>query len=659
MLEINTRAQKKSLQALRPLLFCLLLGCFMTLSGEMLSRRSVMKTLLYVWQRPNAFFYNAMIVSATLSPALLLRRRIFYYTVASVVWTVLHVVDMVTRMLRITPMSAHDVLVFFTNLDITNSYVTLWQVALIILCVLLVILGLIRLFKRAPKAQPSRGAAAVFIVLLWAATAGCTLLYAPYNCDYTDPVKGFNQGGFAYSFLRSFIDRGVDKPEEYDEEIIDDIREEVETQEQAYAPGANFIFLQLESFVDPVNFVGVTCSEDPVPNFTRLKAENSTGYLRVPMIGGGTANVEFEVITGMRLSDFGTGEYPYTTILQSETCETVAYDLKALGYTAHAIHNNTGTFYNRNLVLPMLGFDSFTSLEYMQNVTRNALGWCRDEVLTQCILDALQSTEKEDMVFAVSVQGHGKYPTAAPETPYAIQCEGLEGDESAENAFEYYINQLHETDQFIGELVAALESYPEPVVLVIYGDHLPALDIEESDLSMQSLLHTEYVLWANDGTLAKEDREIAAYQLTAYTLGRKDIGVGMLTSFHQQCWEKENYLDELAALEYDMLYGDKYLFDGASPYQPTNMRMGVKDIAAQSAVLRDEYVIVRGENFTPYSTVYLQGKALHTTYVDTQMLVAKLGLLMSAEQGDQVLVCQVGEDGTVLSAASAIALESN
>ena len=131
-----------------------------------------------------------------------------------------------------------------------------------------------------------------------------------------------------------------------------------------------------------------------------------------------------------------------------------------------------------------------------------------------------------------------------------------------------------------------------------------------------------------------------------------------MMQFHQQCWHNEDYLDALAALEYDMLYGDKYLFDGATPYHPTNMRMGVKEITAASAALRDDYVIVRGEHFTPYSTVYLKGKALDTTYVDAQMLVAKLGLLTKAEAGDQVLICQVGDEGTVLSAAGAIALET-
>ena len=658
MAEIKTRTQPKALSRLMPMLFCVLLAAGLTLGGEMLSRRSPLGAVAYAVQRPYAYLYNVMLVALTLSPALLLKRRIFYYTIVGIVWALLHVTDMIIRMLRITPFAAHDVMVFFTNLDITNSYVTLWQVGLIVLFALALVFGLIALFRRAPRVQPQRGTALLFILLLTAGTLLGTLAYEPYNRDYSDPVKGFNRGGFAYSFLRSFVDRGVDKPEAYDEEVIDEIRSDVAGQETAQSTPTNFIFLQLESFVDPAVFTNITCSENPVPHFTALKEACSTGYLRVPMIGGGTANVEFEVITGMRLSDFGTGEYPYTTILQSETCETMAYDLKNLGYTAHAIHNNAGTFYSRNLVLPMLGFDTFTSLEYMQGVTKNELAWCRDSVLTQCILDSLMSTPGEDLVFAVSVQGHGKYKTDAPETPYAIQSEGIADDESFENAFEYYINQLHETDAFIGELTAALKEYPESVVLVMYGDHLPALDIEESDLRTGSFLLTEYVLWSNDDSLAKADCDLAAYQLAAYTLGRKGISQGVMMQFHQQCWSNEDYLDALAALEYDMLYGNKYLYGGESPYQRTNMRMGVKEITAQSALLRDEYVIVRGEGFTPYSAVYVSGKALDTTYVDAQLLVAKLGLLDKAEPGEQVLICQVAEDGTVLSAAAPVLIEA-
>lgn len=93
------------------------------------------------------------------------------------------------------------------------------------------------------------------------------------------------------------------------------------------------------------------------------------------------------------------------------TCESVSYDLKTLGYAAHAIHNNEGTFYDRHLVFSQLGFDSFTPIEYMDNYERNPTGWVKDEMLTNEILDTLRVTEGADFIYTISVQGHGAYPT--------------------------------------------------------------------------------------------------------------------------------------------------------------------------------------------------------------------------------------------------------
>ena len=80
----------------------------------------------------------------------------------------------------------------------------------------------------------------------------------------------------------------------------------------------NILFLQLESFFDPtlVNYLDI--SEDPIPNFRKLMKEYSSGYYKVPSVGAGTANTEFESITGMSLHYFGPGEYPYKSILKRD-----------------------------------------------------------------------------------------------------------------------------------------------------------------------------------------------------------------------------------------------------------------------------------------------------------------------------------------------------
>ena len=124
----------------------------------------------------------------------------------------------------------------------------------------------------------------------------------------------------------------------------------------------------MESFFDVKDIKGVTFSEDPIPNFTALKQICPSGYLTVPFIGSGTANTEFEMLTGMNIDYFSPGEYPYIMALRNNVCESIPYLLKKRGYTSHTMHNNTGTFYSRNEVYPNLGFDTFIPLEYMYNV---------------------------------------------------------------------------------------------------------------------------------------------------------------------------------------------------------------------------------------------------------------------------------------------------
>ena len=557
---------------------------------------------------------------------------------------------------RVTPLGFYDFIIWLKNTSITNSYVSVGQMILIAVGVIAIIVLMVILFRRLPHVAPQRRRALLFVAVLFGILVAANIPYAVACKDWSNPSKAYRRYGFPYSLLRSAVDRGIARPEKYSHGTIKDITADIQATPAAPKEEQlpNIIFLQLESFLAPDNFTTVTCSEDPVPNFTQLRQDCSSGYLSVPMIGGGTANVEFEVLTGMRLSDFGTGEYPYSTVLQEATCESVAYNLKSLGYAAHAIHSNTATFYQRQLVFPRLGFDRFTSLDYMQESTLNSRGWCLDRYLTTPILDAMNADSCPDMIFTVAVQGHGKYPTEEPEIPYSITCTGLEEDEGLKYSFEYYVSQLKETDDFLGELLTALQDYPEPVVLVIYGDHLPALDFEEEALRSGSLLATEYVIWSNDGRIAKEDRDITSYQLASYTLGRCGISSGLLTRFHQQHAQDEDYLEALHQLEYDMLYGDKYLYNGESPYTPAEMRMGIHDITLSSAVDDGKAIIARGENFTRSSVVCANDRKLDTVFVDSGTLVAMYGLISRVEGVETVSIAQIASDGTILSQTETI-----
>jgi hypothetical protein len=409
------------------------------------------------------------------------------------------------------------------------------------------------------------------------------------------------------------------------------------------------VFVQLESFVDVNYLKDIKFSENPLPTFTALKSKYTSGLLTVPSIGAGTANTEFEGLTGMRVTDFGAGEYPYKSILLKSTCESMAYIYKDYGYYTHAIHNNTGSFYDRNLVFPNLGIDRYNSVEYMDNVEYNHVGWAKDKVLVSAIMNALELTEQKDYIHAISVQGHGRYPSEKIDETQKIYIteeslalyEQLYGDEySYVNEMEYFVNQLYEMDLFIAELVETLEQYNEKVVVVFYGDHYPSLNIENSDLDGCNVYQTEYVMWSNYD-VKEDDKDLTSYQLGAYVSYQLGVNKGIVNRIHQKNFKKpfEEYSDYLVAVEYDMLYGEDYVNHGKELYDPVDMKMGLYDMTISEVIYDAEngMITVLGANFHENSMIFVNGKHKDTELISDGELCAKGKL----KEGDVVCVVQM------------------
>ena len=440
-----------------------------------------------------------------------------------------------------------------------------------------------------------------------------------------------------YCFTNTWLNTGISKPAGYSKESMLDIFSEKELGEDGAMlleekdidmEHPNILFLQLESFIDPEPVKTIKLSGDACPHFRRLMSEYSSGELTVPACGAGTANVEFEVLTGLSVKFFGPGEYPYKAVLKERTGESLAYDLDSMGYASHAIHNHRAVFYNRNTVFANMGFDTFTSVEYMQNVAKTPKNWAKDNVLTECINDALDSTEGRDMIYTISVQGHGKYPAEKVIENPKIEVLSAPSEE-LKWKYEYYVNQIYEMDKFIGELTAELAERDEPTVLVMYGEHIPAIDITEDDLESGTLYGTQYVIWDNFG-MKKDDENLHTYQLAAHVMDMLDMQVGTVFTYQQNHKNSETYLSDLKALGYDMLYGKQYIYGGTNPFEPTKLKMGVKDIKIDEVVKIGDRYYLKGQNFTQYSKVTLDGKTLKTIYLGESVL----GLLEEVDPED-------------------------
>ena len=593
---------------LRALLLCLL--------SVVLARRSLTGAVGFFLTNPLALVYGIILITLPLSLCLLVRRRAFALRLLSAAVLIIAIINCILQSYRTAPLTAIDFALLPSVWSILLKYLHPLQITAILCAAAGGTALLIHDWKCCARSAVHlrRGLCSVLALCL------CTLILHPLfkaALDVPDVSESTRDTarrfGYVYCFARSLFDRGIDKPPDYSGETVDSILEQLSNQvstETAEHP--NIIFLQLESFFDVNTLSGADFKENPLPVFTELEQSYPSGLLHVPSLATGTANTEFEVLTGMNLAYFGLGEYPYQTVLQTETCESMAYNLRALGYTAHAIHNHSGDFYDRAHVFSNLGFDTFTSVEYMQNVQRNPIGWAKDSVLTAEILKALGSTPGEDFIYTISVQAHGQYPKDAE---HEMETSTPFSEDDRRAAFAYYLSQIKEVDTFLGELTNALERYGHPTVLVLFGDHLPSLGLTEEDLPGGDLYATPYVIWSNTG-LTAPNRSLEAYQLSAYVQKLLGMQSGLFPRLHQQLAGKDDYQHALEMLQYDYLYGGREAFSGVDPYLPTHLQMGAVPIELTGLSVSGQCLTVYGRGFTPYSRILVNGRQLDTVLED-------------------------------------------
>ena len=630
-----------------PFLSCLTLGSVMNFIIYLLHARSVIGGLGLIVAEPLYFLFNVQIVVTSFALMLVFKRRIFAFSLMSIVWLAIGVTNFVLLGMRISPLTGIDFYIVKNGILLWPTYMAPVGIAFTLIGIAAAIALLVLLFIKSPKIKIDY-VRMLLTVLCCLVALVLTVLgvvgLADTDAHYMEDLKGASDTyGFPYFFLRSIFDRGISMPENYSEEELRELVADLASREEiAPTHTPNVIFVQMESFFDVTRLEGFTYSENPIPNITALREEGSYGFLAVPALGGGTANTEFEVLTGLDLSLFGTGEYPYQSVLGEQCCETVAYNLSALGYTAHGMHNHTGTFYDRYLVYSNLGFDTFTSVEHMLNVTYTATGWEKDDVLTNYIMKALTSTEGQDFVFAVSVQGHGGYPDVKlPNTDYAISVESAVEDEDWNNAFLYYVNQIHEMDAFVGVLIEALSTIDEETVLVLYGDHLPAIEFPEGAMREGGTLDTEYLIWSNF-EMERTVKDLEAYQLSSFVLSKLDISNGLINKIHQLHAGDSDYVNMLALAGYDMLYGDHFAFGGTLPYTKRATTMGLEPFSVHGVREEDEETVtVYGEGFTPFSHVFVNGEKMDTEYVSESQLTV---YDYHPEDGDEIMVVQISKD---------------
>ncbi len=642
----------------KPFLACLIAAVVLNLVIEILSRHSLAGAVVHLFTKPLSFLCNTLIILLTLTISLFFKRRVFVMAAVSALWTLLGIANAVILIFRTTPLNPVDFQIMQTAVQVVNYYLDAIHFVLIGLLLITFAGASILLWRKAPKFRPNlTKTMPMFLTVLVATYLANSIAVRTTAADggFTNLVDAYDRYGFAFCFAQGIFNEGIDEPDDYSQALVDSVTAKLQTKPDAPQNESlpNIIFVQLESFFDPQTLAGVAFSQNPIPTYTALRSVYPSGELIVPTVGAGTVNTEFEVLTGMSLKFFGTGEYPYKTILKEVACESVVRDLKKLGYSTTAMHNNDGLFYQRYEIFPQLGFERYISVEYMKNVEYNPIGWPRDAVLADEIMGVLGQTAVRDFVYAISVQGHGKYETDPELKEGDFIAYGIE-DPDQQAQMEYYAGQLAQTDAFIADLVEKLNALAEPYVLVLFGDHLPTLEqVNVDQLSTHNLYKTEYVVCSNIG-LSMAEEPLTAYQLSAEVLESLGYPGSPMMCLHRSELAKDSvtYLNAMHILQYDLLYGERYAAGGI-PAKASEMQMGLFEATIRSAEWDEETetLTVTGTHFTPFAKITVNGEVYATEFVSETEILAE-GI--SVERNDEISVSFAGDDLVVLSATESI-----
>jgi phosphoglycerol transferase MdoB-like AlkP superfamily enzyme len=267
----------------------------------------------------------------------------------------------------------------------------------------------------------------------------------------------------------------------------------------------NVVSILSESFSNPAWLESVTFPSDPIPRTTALMAQTLSGKMLAPGYGSGTANVEFEVLTGQSKSQLRPQiATAYEQMVQDyEAFPSAVEWFSARGHTPVAIHPFSPRMYARPDVYDAFGFEKFITKDEMKFKARGGGRFIDDRSAFNEVLSQITDTDKPVLAHLVTMQNHMPYGSQYddPLTPT-----GLAG--KSQRLAGQYGRGLARSDEAFAAFLAQLERQPEPTAVIFYGDHLPPQVYPESLVRQegQRVTHeTPFLIWSNGQKLKHEE----------------------------------------------------------------------------------------------------------------------------------------------------------
>ena len=451
---------------------------------------------------------------------------------------------------RSTPFVPWDLFSAGTAASVAGNYdFTPDRRMVIVTLVFIALFVLTRLFKKGPRFSWKIRLGSIVLVGLVLCTFVNALQQESFQTKHYlypflfTPAYMTKVNGMAVTFAMDLAYVAVERPAGYD---ADEAKEtlakyETKTTETDTQDLPNIIVIMDEAFSDLAVRGEFTTNEDYMPFIHSLQqgAENTrTGYLNVSVLGGNTANTEFEFLTGSTIGFLPQGSVAYQQYVQKEMPSLASY-LKELDYHTVAIHPYYASGWDRDRVYPLLGFDEFLSQDDFRNPKR-IRNYISDESSFAKIIELYENKKEGEplFVFNVTMQNHSGYEEEFHNFTPDITVDGIDS-----KALAMYLSLVKQTDSALQGLIDYFSQADEDTMIVFFGDHQPTTYVSNpilrnNKVNPETLTDEEnllkykvpYVIWSNFDIEEQTDGETSANYLAMDVLENCDLPLPALQS---------------------------------------------------------------------------------------------------------------------------------
>ena len=549
----------------------------------------------------------------------LINRLKISMVISNTVIYILAVINYFKLMFRGEPLQPWDIFSAKTAMNVASSYSITLTVVLIMTFLFLVLLNLVSwkvdysLSRIRSRIFVGTASAVLAVFLVFSLFGTDRYALAAFNFmqrmgitnNVWNQTSNYEQNGLVIAFTMNAQYMNVDRPDSYSAQAVTDIKSRIEgsgTIQAAITPAAglnaslitpsstpaaapsaapsatpaaapsatpapvtqdtvskpNIIAIMCESYANLQTVAEYTTNQEVTPFYDTVSDNVIKGSLYVSTYGGGTANTEFEFLTGNSMAFLPKGSIPYQQYIDSPT-GSLARILKTNGYSTIAVHPYLASGWNRTSVYDNFGFDQFLSMDDFTNPVYMR-GYISDACSYDKLIDLYESKTAGQPIFLfdVTMQNHGGYTNEYANFTEDVNLPEYPG-EFPET--EQYLSLIHQSDEALKSLIDYFSNVDEPTVICFFGDHLPnmknsfyetILGENLSDLTAEEILklyQTPFLIWANYDIQEQEIDKISANYLSTLLLQTANIPLPDYNEYLSTMYQSFPVIDALAVID--------------------------------------------------------------------------------------------------------------